>query len=357
MTNETVLLSALVSGATIRPDFQPQNNKQAYLAYLNGLNIGLPEPRTYEEVLLYNLCANGVGGGGSSAEIKDCAYLFARDSGGYASDMRIEEISALMPLVKHPTRATRMFYGWISSKSPTEVDLSKTDWSKCTDFKEMFAGNKRIKRVDMSSVDMSGVNASSSVEDLFDSNNTALEEVIGVYHNLKKETKLRATFRGTASSPKPLRRFTFASDIGLPISCNSEPFNFVYCNFHRAGMVEMFNSLPVNTQGGNYAVIKIAGNPCVVGGEHTLKSGLKTVNSYDELCAMFADIPSDTEIALNINNEGTRLFSQLEGALFEMKRKTYPLVIAWNDTTYEAEMLTAEDRAIATGKGWTLTEV
>lgn len=346
-----------MKGQTVNPEFQPQNNTQAYLAYLNGLNIPLPEPRTAEEVLLYNLCANGVGGGGgSSAEIKDCAYLFARDSGGYASDMRVEEIEVLMPLVKKPTRATRMFYGWIS-KGPAEVDLSKADWSKCTDFKEMFAGNRVIKRVDMSAVDMSGVTSNSSAEDLFDASNNALEEVIGVYHKLKSGTKLRVTFRGTSSSPKPLRRFTFAEDIGLPISCYAEPFNFVYCSFHRAGMVEMFNSLPVNTQGGSYAVIKIAGNPCVVGGEFTLKSGLKTVNSYEEACALFADIPADTEIALNINNEGIHLYSQLEGALFELKRKTYPLVIAWNDTTYEAEMLTDEDRAIATNKGWTLTEV
>ena len=309
-------------------------------------------------MLLYNLCANGVGGGGGSpAEIKDCAYLFARDSGGYASDMRIEEIEAIMPLVKKPTRATRMFYGWTSGKGPAEVDLSKTDWSKCTDFKEMFAGNKNIKRVDMSAVDMSGVTSNSSAEDLFDASNSATEEVIGVYHKLKSGTKLRVTFRGTESSPKPLRRFTFSADIGLPISCYAEPFNFVYCNFHRNGMVEMFNSLPVNTQGSSYAVIKIAGNPCVVGGEFTLKSGSKTVNSYEELCALFTDIPADTEIALNINYEGIHSYSQLEGALFELKRKTYPLIVAWNNTTYEAEMLTDEDRAIATNKGWTLVEV
>ena len=344
-----------MTGQKVNPEFQPQNNTQAYLAYLNGLDIALPEPRTAEEVLLYMLCASGMGGG-SSTEIKDCAYLFARDSGGYASDMRIEEIGTLMPLVKKPTRATRMFYGWTSGKGPTEVDLSKTDWSKCTDFKEMFAGNRYVKRVDMSTVDMSGVTSNSSAEDLFDSNSTAVEEVIGVYHKLKRGTKLRVTFRGTSSSRKPLRRFTFASDIGLPISCYSEPFNFVYCNFHRGGMVEMFESLPVNTEGGNYAVIKIAGNPCVVGGEFTLKSGSKLVNSYDELFALFEDIPSDTEIALNINNEGIHSYAQLEGALFELEERTYPLMIAWNDTTYEAEKLTDEDRAIATNKGWTLVE-
>lgn len=50
---------------------QPQNNKQAYLYYLNGMNTDLPEPRTVEEVLLYNLCVNSSssGGGGDLTHI------------------------------------------------------------------------------------------------------------------------------------------------------------------------------------------------------------------------------------------------------------------------------------------------
>ena len=58
MTNEITLLKALKDGATINPNFQPQNNKQAYLAYLCGLNIALPEPRTAEEILLCKLCVD-----------------------------------------------------------------------------------------------------------------------------------------------------------------------------------------------------------------------------------------------------------------------------------------------------------
>lgn len=296
-------------------------------------------------------------GGGSSAEIKDCSYLFANDGGGYASEMRVAEIETIMPLVKKPTKATRMFYGWSTGKGPAEVDLSKTDWSECTDFRGMFCGNRTIKKVDLSSVDMSKCNSSSAVEDIFDSQNYALEEVVGAFHNLKKETKLRVTIIGNVSKLLPLKRFTFAPDIGLPISCYPEPLAFMYCSIHRNAMVELFESLPVNTQGGSYAMLKIKGNPCVAGGEYTLKSGSKTVNSYDELCALFADIPADTEITLNINNEGMRSYSQLEGALFELEERTYPLMVAWNDTTYEAEMLTDEDRAIATNKGWTIVEV
>ena len=59
MTNETAMLKALLNGLKINPKFQPQNNKQAYLAYLCGLDIALPEPRTVEEILLCKLCADG----------------------------------------------------------------------------------------------------------------------------------------------------------------------------------------------------------------------------------------------------------------------------------------------------------
>lgn len=52
-------MTAITDGATINPNFQPQNNKQAYLAYLCGLDVALPEPRTVEDVLLCKLCVNG----------------------------------------------------------------------------------------------------------------------------------------------------------------------------------------------------------------------------------------------------------------------------------------------------------
>ena len=62
MTNKITLLEALKNGAKINPNFQPQNNEQAYLAYLGGLDIALPEPRTAEEILLYKLCVDGISG-------------------------------------------------------------------------------------------------------------------------------------------------------------------------------------------------------------------------------------------------------------------------------------------------------
>lgn len=67
-----------MQGAKINPQFQPQNNKQAYLAYLCGLDITLPEPRTAEEVLLCKMCVDGIGGGAPQAfaglDLSGCSF-------------------------------------------------------------------------------------------------------------------------------------------------------------------------------------------------------------------------------------------------------------------------------------------
>lgn len=73
-------MTALLNGIPIT-EFQPQNNKQAYLAYLCGAGNKLPEPRTVEEVLLYNLCmSGGVGGGNGGA---DAVVFTERDENGH----------------------------------------------------------------------------------------------------------------------------------------------------------------------------------------------------------------------------------------------------------------------------------
>lgn len=69
MTNEEMLLRALNGEATADGAvFQPQNNRQAYLAYLVGFDVSLPEPRTIEEALLYKLCMNRDGDGGDEID-------------------------------------------------------------------------------------------------------------------------------------------------------------------------------------------------------------------------------------------------------------------------------------------------
>lgn len=81
MTNEITLLKALMDGRAIDTDFQPQNNVQAYLASLCGLDIALPEPRTAEEALLYSLCVNGgvAQGGGNRPAVNVSYWNFQRE--------------------------------------------------------------------------------------------------------------------------------------------------------------------------------------------------------------------------------------------------------------------------------------
>lgn len=75
-----MLTMALVNRTTIA-EFQPQNNKQAYLAYLCGADIALPEPRTTEEVLLHSLCVSGGvrSGGGNRPAVNVSYWNFQRD--------------------------------------------------------------------------------------------------------------------------------------------------------------------------------------------------------------------------------------------------------------------------------------
>lgn len=85
--------------------FQPQNNKQAYLAYACGLLTdasALPTPRTKEEYLLREYCLNG--GGGENIEIEDVQFFFCYDH-------RLEQYEELLPLFGTLTDIKNMFKG------------------------------------------------------------------------------------------------------------------------------------------------------------------------------------------------------------------------------------------------------
>lgn len=84
---------ALINKTVINPNFQPQNNKQAYLAYLNGLDIDLPAPRTTEETLLYNLCVNG--GASGNGDVADAVVFTARDESGHPTAVDASGLTVL----------------------------------------------------------------------------------------------------------------------------------------------------------------------------------------------------------------------------------------------------------------------
>ena len=191
------LLKAMVDGTPIA-EFQPQNNTQAYLAYLNGLDIELPEPRNNEEALLYKLCVDGIG---------------------------------------------------VAPMSGVVLDFSNCSLSS--------------------------------------------EVAVGVFKSLRD----------------------------------------------------------VTAEGGKNIIL--TGNPCITG-VGVFKSGRKTVKNHDEVCAIFNDIPLDTEISAKVDNEGMVWYASIEIALDQLQYAQYPMEISWEDVTYYVKKLTDEDMAIATNKGWKL---
>lgn len=105
-------MTALINKTAISPSFQPQNNKQAYLAYLNGLNIELPAPRTTEEALLYKLCESGVSGGGANGS--DALIITARDAEGHPISV---DASGLTVLHEAQFYAGRSNCPWYKTKT------------------------------------------------------------------------------------------------------------------------------------------------------------------------------------------------------------------------------------------------
>lgn len=337
MTNEIVLLKSLITGQTVNPEFQPQNNIQAYLAYLNGLDIALPEPRTAEEVLLCNLCANGIGGSGASFTIEDASYLFYRSA-------RYEVKDKLISLIKNMKTAKAMFYECMKL---TEAPV--LDWSSCTDADNAFYGCANMAgEIDFAGAKLQKINS------MF-YNCVNLEGILNFALKSTGTFGASGSFpKGTSSTSAALKRFTFAPDNTFTALSG---LDFSYCSFEREGAVEMFNSLKtVSNPGGNYNQITLKGNPCVTGKAVFRSGSYVTVNSRAEAEALFDGVPLDAEVTMQINNDSPRAYSSLEDAFANLRRAEFPLMLSWDSITYAVDTLTDADRAIATDKGWTLVE-
>lgn len=126
----------MAEGATI----QPQNNKQAYLAYALGLITDashLPEPKTSEEALLKEYCLNGGGGGSATPFITDISYMFYN---GTRNDCIPEILSLCGPI----TRAVSAFNG---SDKLKEVDITGLDVRNADNFSSFFSSCMSLESV------------------------------------------------------------------------------------------------------------------------------------------------------------------------------------------------------------------
>lgn len=338
-------MTALTNGAKIKPDFQPQNNKEAYLAYLCGADIALPEPRTAEEILLCKLCVDGIIVGGSGGtKITNMSYLFYRDS-------RLNILSEMYGLCHNVTDCG---YCFSDCYDLTEFNSAGfPDTSICESIAYMFADCSNLVKADMShircdalrSVNGSGLNYTFS-------SCGKLEEVVGFLYKSSAKPNTNKTFEGCTS----LRRLVFAADCGSYAGTN---IDISGCSFERSGMVELFNSLPIVTAA---CKLTISLNPCITGVSVVTVPG----GEYDEYIEDEATLRA--VIAENVKSDNADVivedgYGNVEAFIphfidDKIANLEYPVKVSWREHTYETsvEKLTDEDRAIAENKGWTLVE-
>ena len=214
------------------------------------------------------------------------------------------------------SKVTDMSFMFRSMDKVKRLDLRNFNTSLVQNMNYMFADNDALEEVDISSFDtskvtkmeywfahdralkrinMSNIDTTnvSSFRDSFSGCNS-LEEIIG-FSAMRSSTTISFP-SGSTSSPAALKRLTFRTDLAEGQYAVRSAITLKYCSFEREGMVEMFNTLP-DISGvslsSSYKKITITGNPCITG---TLADGTA------------------------------------------------------------CDVLTDEDRAIATNKGWTLVE-
>lgn len=347
-TNEEMLLTALTTGTEITTKFQPMTNKEAYLAYLNGLSEFLPEPRTNEEALLYLLCISGGVGTSGKLRLNSAEYLFY-------NGCRLEAKEELLAALVSPIRADFMFYG---CKDLKEVDISGIDWSKCTGMNNAFQSSGLVR------IDLSGCNFASLIggSTIFRFCND-LEEITGVCF---PKYRIMDDFfpKGIASEPCKLRRLTFKQGV---LSCGD--INISYCSMERDGAVELFNSLsdyskvtgndlPVQ----NYRRITLIGNPCVTGEKTILVPQEEMMFTISEIYdAMRRNDIAEVTVVTDLDEEKTLTLEQADEQMFGdveyLTDEEFPIqTTLMVKETVECETITDEDKAIATRKGWIIVE-
>lgn len=142
------------------------------------------------------------------------------------------------------------------------VLLDGIDTSHVTDMSYMFNGCKRITSIDFSGIDTSQVNDMSGIFSYC----TALVEILGFSAMCAAGLDVGLPKGGQYSGTFALRRLTFRTDLPDGQYSIRSNIDIRYCSFDRAGMVEMFESLPdLNGSGVSTSnrKITIISNPCV----------------------------------------------------------------------------------------------
>lgn len=245
---------------------------------------------------------SGGGSGGDAPTISDASYFFYEGT-------RVDELESVKKYVRKPSKMRNMFasatianldLSWIDTSAVTDMysafyklkgtptlDLScldtsnvtnmnyalayceaeqiildGIDTSNVTDMSYMFNACKRITSIDFSGIDTSKVNDMSGIFSYC----TALTEILGFSATCMAGLDIGLPKGGQYSGTFALRRLTFRTDLPDGQYSIRSNIDIRYCSFDRAGMVEMFESLPdLNGSGVSTSnrKITIISNPCV----------------------------------------------------------------------------------------------
>lgn len=233
------------------------------------------------------------------------------------------------------------------------VDMSAWDTSKVTNMDNLFYGSV-IDTVNMGC----DTSAATSMSNVFYST-SKIKEILNF--SAMNKAGMSLTFpTGTSKAKNPLKRLTFRTDLPEGQYAIRSAINIQYCSLERAAMVEMFNSLPdISALGlsSSYKKITITGNPCVTGGTGTVEAGV-----YEGTVADVAGFVADNhlgDVDCMVNVDGMQ--ATVPGSMLAEHFASMGLVsedfvfFEYPDVEYTIETLTADDRAIATNKGWTIT--
>lgn len=236
------------------------------------------------------------------------------------------------------------------------LDVSNFNTSKVTTVNYMFYNCSSLKSLNFSNWDTKLI---TNMSNMF-SGATSLEEIIGFSATNKAGLTIAFPI-GTAGTESALRRLTFRTDLPEGTYSIRSAINVRYCDLYREGLVEMFNTLP-DVSGlslsNSQKTIYITGNPGVEGRmvipAHT-HDEIATVEELSTLCDTCRIHAAQCTFTDGNGEEKTMMpYLIVEGT----ETVTFPLRNFYHEsvTAYGVNAITDEDRAIATTKGWILTE-
>lgn len=250
----------------------------------------------------------GSGSGGDVPAISDASYFFYQGA-------RVDEFESLKKCVSKPSKMQYMFasatiqnldLSWLDTSAVTNMNnafyslkgtptldlrcldtsnvtnmsyalayceaeqilLDGIDTSHVTDMSYMCNACKYLTSIDFSGIDTSQVNNMAGIFGYC----TALTEILGFSATCMDGLNIGLPKGGQYSGAYALRRLTFRTDLPDGQYSIRSNIDIRYCSFDRAGMVEMFESLPdLNGSGVSTSnrKITIISNPCVKDGSLT----------------------------------------------------------------------------------------